>query len=421
MKTSIIVFNHKYGTDLSSSCPVGATAFTAEVVKAFQELGNFKGLILYKRVEGLTHPQLSNINLLWGNYKSITLQFNFQMAAIDIQNSLHDAIIKLNPSQTDNVMVYYQIETLLPFHPQTAPACVTHHGPLAEHFLERNKNDDAAQEAFGSQQKLTILKYWQKAGLNTLRSRKDIHVLSHSNLQGEILEKLDISPEKIHYLSPPIPGNDYPLETIQLEQELERFITTARDANEVIFTTAVARLDYFKNVDMLVSAVLPLLMKGKKVKVLIFGGCANEEASRQKIITQLPDTWQAHFMITKRLTRPQLYTTLHLLKNTGVFVCTSRYETLGITPLEAASIGICTLMPDIRDVEASRYFPDEYRYRYTVNDLTSKLDQILSMHHTKSHQQLFTSIRAATSLAQFKTKLGKIWQQLSEQSPIEVS
>jgi len=49
-------------------------------------------------------------------------------------------------------MLYYQTDTLLGYHPDNLPLCVTHHGPFyedfAHHFLE-----ESASTAFGSQQK----------------------------------------------------------------------------------------------------------------------------------------------------------------------------------------------------------------------------------------------------------------------------
>lgn len=68
-------------------------------------------------------------------------------------------------------------------------------------------------------------------------------------------------------------------------------------------------------------------------------------------------------------------------------MCTSRYETLGITPLEAAMMGVYTITPNSSLVEASMYFSDEDKFDYTPSQLESILRRIYKEKRYVRHLQ----------------------------------
>ena len=61
----------------------------------------------------------------------------------------------------------------------------------------------------------------------------------------------------------------------------------------------------------------------------------------------------------------------------GIFVCPSRFETLGITPLEAALSGVTTLISDAREVEASQYYPARNRFRANIVDIADVAEGLI--------------------------------------------
>ncbi|WP_387689716.1 MULTISPECIES: glycosyltransferase [Photorhabdus] len=100
------------------------------------------------------------------------------------------------------------------------------------------------------------------------------------------------------------------------------------------------------------------------------------------------------------------------MKNKSIFVCTSRYETLGITPLEAALNGVCTIVPNLNLIEAASYFPSEYKFTYNIDSLNEKIISIYEKDLFTSNQQL-QYISSLISKACFEDSMGKAWEEVS--------
>jgi glycosyltransferase involved in cell wall biosynthesis len=185
----------------------------------------------------------------------------------------------------------------------------------------------------------------------------------------ECLVKAGVRKDIIKAICPPILCADVP--EGRLGPALDRFLTL--DADELILISNVARIDYFKNLDLLVDAAIDLLCKGTPLRVLVTGGGAGDADKRHALRRSIPEAFRARILITEKLDQASMLALFERVRGRGMFVCTSRYETLGITPLEAALSGVCTLSPDLDCVEFSRYFPQEYRYPYSVLGLAGKV------------------------------------------------
>ncbi|MBJ3592569.1 glycosyltransferase [Salmonella enterica subsp. enterica serovar Saintpaul] len=176
--------------------------------------------------------------------------------------------------------------------------------------------------------------------------------------------------------------------------------------------TAVARLDYFKNVEMFLQASVKLAETNQSIKILIIGDNQDYDERRENMHNMIPLALKDRCIIHPKLSPIELSSVFTALKKRGVFVCTSRYETLGITPLEAAISGIYTLMPALDSVEASLYFKDEDRFYYDTTELVIKLKRIikLKVYNNTTQQKHIESI---FSTSNFSHSVYNAWNAMS--------
>ncbi|OON81084.1 glycosyltransferase [Streptomyces tsukubensis] len=367
----IVVVNERY-FPASEQVPahVGATSFARSVVRCLQRAGLSAGAILYKRDEELNEPWV-RLERRSGVLCAV-LRFNFDMRDEAVTRAIAEAAQRLLAEQGIDgpSMLYYQTDALLGFHPAEFACCVTHHGPFVTDFIGTFPAV-ATGWAFGNADKALHLLKYQELGLDKVRSSERMFVLQHSNLQRRHLVSRGVDEGRIRAVRPPIPLLE---ETELLEGEaLRAFVDDA----ELLVFTAVARLDYFKNVELLVDAGVQARSRGIPLRILVVGDDRDDDATRERLRARVPMEHRADFMAVGRLSKPQLHALFRWVKSRGVFVCPSRYETLGITPLEAALTGVCTLMTNSDNVEARRFFPASHQFIPTREGLA---DAIEGMH-----------------------------------------
>lgn len=154
-----------------------------------------------------------------------------------------------------------------------------------------------------------------------------------------------------------------------------------------ISVTTVARIDYFKNLEFLITSLIKSLDSGIPLKVLIAGDPKDKGERRVALVNLIPEHLKQHFLIIQTLPQNEWYSLFKLVRNKATFLCTSRYETLGITPLEAAMMGVYTITPNSSLVEASMYFSDEDKFDYTPSQLESILRRIYKEKRYVRHLQ----------------------------------
>ena len=128
----IVVLNYNYFPDSAySASKVGATAFAMSAVQVLKDVHAFCGMILYKRQEDLKWPSITMEPR--NSVLCATVSFHFGMQAMLLENAISTASELLAAGSARPPMLYYQTDTLLDYHPNRLPFCVTHHGP----FLRR--------------------------------------------------------------------------------------------------------------------------------------------------------------------------------------------------------------------------------------------------------------------------------------------
>ncbi|AJE80962.1 hypothetical protein SLNWT_0586 [Streptomyces albus] len=405
----LVVNSNYFPRSRGAAARVGATSFALEAAACLEEAGVFSGVILYKRQEGQRTPTLHPVTR--NGMPCVEMRFNFSMPTGELCRALRRAAEELThraaATATGPPMLYYQTDTLLRYHPRDLPACVTHHGPFFDDFADRFSTQDTFQ-AFGSAEKALHLMRQQERGLLELVAARHIFVMQHSRMQRDYLVGQGMDPARMREVSPPIRPEKVP--SVRPPTGILRFIESA----PLLLCTAVARLDYFKNLDLLISAATELMERGLPVKVLLIGGDECDDVLRKSLVREVPAHHADRFLLTPRLTKGELYAVFRTARRTSVFVCTSRYETLGITPLEAALSGLSTVVPDSRPVEAARFFPADARYEPTANGLVKLIERIASVDLFRRGAELCRLLEGQISVAWFRRDLMRAWRSFSE-------
>lgn len=409
----IIVLNQRYFPDTEfSAAKVGATSFAFSAMSVLQKAGIFAGMILYKRDEGINTPCL--VTQSKSTVPCVTLLFNFLMDWMHIRDAINEATEILTVATYGSkikAILYHQTDTLLAYNPEWLPSCVTHHGPFFDDFASSFSAEEAAM-AFGSCEKAQHLKTFQRIGLEHLRSAKNMFVLQHSSLQRKYLLKHDVEASRIQKLSPPI--NIDRLPRLPLASTRPEIVEFMHKKPSLLLFTAVARIDFFKNIELLVDASVELLGRGLAVRVLIAGDDETERHRREKLLDRVPSAIRTEFMIIPKLSKDCLYALFDEVKDRGIFVCTSRYETLGITPLEASLSSVPTVIANSANVEASTYYPEEYRFIDTIAGLADAIQAFQGSGMSGRGIYLRERIEEHISQEKFEKSMLEAWRVFSD-------
>jgi glycosyltransferase involved in cell wall biosynthesis len=371
----------------------GAAGFALSAAKYLASEELLGGLILYRRDEALSSP-LVRISLSLP-FQSAELRFNFKMSTSALSDALSQAInlLRYNSDMLSlrhnsvSPILYHQSNTLLPFTPTSLPFFVTHHGPFAKEICRLFGKEFATDAFQGGEEKVNHLLNLQARGLTTLRDSERGIALEMSNVQEHILLQHGVSRTKIFRIAPPmiVAGavSDLCVRSSQVDQNIE-------------LITAVARCDRFKNLDLLIDAANYLSKQGINLNLTIFAGSEDEEVYRHKFRLKLTDNLRSRTLIAPRLSHDNLLKYLRRHRYKGIFVCTSVYETFGITPFEAMLSEMVTIVPDepLR-IGVLEYLPHENRFRPTIEGLVSKLKELIETNSliSRSHQQSEQAIR----------------------------
>ena len=339
--------------------------YALRAAEALRRPGLLAGFLLYRRDDGLDRPRLRPVPVL--GYPALELGFHFGM-----DRQALGAVMEAARARLGGGRLYYQTNVLLPFHPPGRPPVVTHHAPFVDHVVEV-MGPGLAEEAFGAgREKLEHLRDNQRLGLEHLvRSRGA--AVEISSIQADYLRAHGVEGRFIHRIHPPLESNA--VNGLSGEgARLRNFI--ARGDSHLVLCTACSRLDAFKNVELFVRAALGLTKSGLDLRALVIGGPPDDGQRRR--LEGLVDGGLAHcFRFSPRVSRDDLAHLLDDLAGRGIFVCPSRYETCGLTPLEAAARGVCTLVADTPDrVEAAMLVPPRHRFTPTVEGLAAVVRQL---------------------------------------------
>ena len=401
---TVVVVNQRYlSAHSGDAAEVGATSFTHQVLRA---LGGHcsLGIILYRRDDLLNIPTIQLQSL--GKHKAVVLGFNFRMPAEVVTDALGMAISRLTLGSAVTPVVYYQSDVLVHYHPPGLLGAITHHGPFVDHF-EEHFSSPAAVRAFGGATKLEHLRRYQRMALARLIQDQNLVAITHSAVQRSELRRQGVPTARLLQVTPPI------------ERAVSPSPATGRrnSTGPPVAFTAVARIDHFKNLELFVDAGVILLKQGMRIRFEVVGGREHDHAEVEALRKRVPTVYQQAFTFAPRVSKVELYELFRRRRHDGVFVCPSRYETLGITPLEAAAHGVATLIVNSPFVEASRYLPERARFEPTAGHLADRLEMIHATSPRQHGRRVRRHVRHHLGPERFAADLRHAWHVIATLGP----
>jgi glycosyltransferase involved in cell wall biosynthesis len=281
------------------------------------------------------------------------LTTSFRLASQLVASSWNQNLLQLP-------LLYYQTSVLLPYAPTEYDVAVTHHSPFVEHVTQL-LGAETAQRAFNwDHPKADHLAIMQSQALRVLATQENVHCLEISILQELFLRECGVPQRRIHRIPQPVGGSGV---NGQLPSPLERVVVNLPSEHpNLAAVTAVSRLDYFKNVELFVDGCCLALRNGDLQCVIVVAGFTHDE-ERERLRSRVPADLAASFTFIPRLERGLLIGSLFpRLAGKAVFVCSSRFDLVPYTVLEAARVNLCTVVPNHGRIGVAQYLPDQYQF-----------------------------------------------------------
>ena len=183
---------------------------------------------------------------------------------------------------------------------------------LYDDFVKRFSPKTAAV-AFGNEQKAHHLRKQQRLGIEYIRSNKNAFVLEHSELQCAYLVRDGVDPSRIRKLTPPINfmSRRY-LSTPNVPALIRRVIF-----NELFLFTAVARLDMFINVELLIDSGVELLRCGLTLNTFVVGDHHCQDAWCFELLHRIPSNLVPPFSPSTQICQRRPLWSIHCGPRTG--------------------------------------------------------------------------------------------------------
>ena len=403
MGRGIIVLNANFApASAAGPFKYGAVGYALRAAEALDRLGLLAGFLLYRRDERLDRPRLLAAPFL--GYPALELGFHFGMGRDVVGAALADARTRL-----DRGRLYYQTNVLLPSthrgspspSPITRPSSTTWSRPWGRAWPKRLSGPGRPSWSTCATASASGSTTWRAAAVRPWRSRRS---------RPATCGRAACGPGPSTGSTLPWSGPAGP--TACRGRARGCGASSPGPGPGLVLCTACSRLDAFKNVELFVEAALRLLKSGLDLRALIVGGLSRDGERRR--LEGLVDEGLAHrFCFAPRVSRDDLAGLLDELAGRGLFVCPSRYETCGLTPLEAAARGVCTLVADTPDrVEAALLVPPGHRFAPTVEGLGAAVRRLAGDGRTPGRGRVLDEGARAGSRA-FDARFVATWRRLT--------
>lgn len=379
----VLTLNSRYiPENCNAGYGAGVVGFSLAVAEQLTEADRFAGFLVYRRDEAIESPRVKRTAVL--GFPAAEVSFHFRMAPALLRGAITGALSGLAHggrrcgSRNSPAVLYHQSNTLLPFNPEHTPFLITHHGPFATEVCERFGLATAVDAFQGSISKVRHLMQTQDQGVRFLASAPQGLALELSGVQASLLKRYGVPATKIVRTAPPIKGMTIHPTGACIHQApgSEHVDGLPRNGTGLHVVSAAARVDAFKNFDELIFAVNRASRDIDNLRLSLYIGDEREEPSRQRIREQLAPQVRKRSTVVARLPHCCLQRLFQVPPPRTVFVLTSRYETLGITPIEAVLAGLPVLVPDRATVGIAEYVSAEWRYEPGIAGLCHKLRQL---------------------------------------------
>jgi glycosyltransferase involved in cell wall biosynthesis len=394
MRDTVLVVNARViPRKVDTAYIYGVVQHALRVAEILTARGHRVGFILYERDETLVAPELF-WHRVFDRYPALTVRFHYGMEPRLISTAFRDSLDAISREWRHRrpPLVYYQTSALLAFAPHDVDIMVTHHGPFVTDVVESIGLELAVRAFEWDHAKIEHLAAVQRIGLDVVRANRRIICAEISPIQVRRLCREGVAPERVMAITQPV---ECPVVTGALPDALQTALALAGP----IVVTAVSRLDQFKNVELFVRGCSAALQCGHVAAALVVGG-SPVDPERDRLVALVPEGLRNRVHFHPRISHESLAGNLfHRLAGRGVFVCSSRFDLVPYTVLEAARAGLCTIVPDLSSVGAREYLPEPFRFPATEQGLAAALVRVSSM--MTAFAPVAAAIRRATDDAAF--------------------
>ena len=406
MKKIVIIMNGKFmPKTMDSHYIYGVVQHALQTAKILSDNNQFGGFIFYERVEEINDVRVTE-KVIYNKYNSVKVSFNFNLSNEVIKHGFIDAVNILKASfQKSELFLYSQTITIAKYLPADYPILITNHGPFALN-VQQAIGKELAEKAFNYEHvKFPFLLKSQKDNIFYVKNMANVFFLEISLIQVEYLKSLGIPKNKIFHINPPL--EEYNSNTTDLHEpiELEQFL---QNNEHPILFTVVSRLDDFKNVELLVSTAARMIENNPSFKVIIIGGEVNDK-NRIKMKSSLKKSISGNFLFVSRVEHQVLIKkVIPLLSDKGIFICTSRFDLVPYTVLEFSRKSIVTFVPNSKYVGAGLYFPNDFKYEYTSQNLEKTINDYLKNGEKNNFYHTYKLIKEKTSNVSYQKRFSEI-------------
>lgn len=366
-QTVVLVLNKRFMPETSGAKYIyGVVQHVMHILTLLECCGVATRFLLYKRDDDLSHPSIK-VNSMLGRVAA-TVEFNFKMQSSYIKQAFANALEQI--TRLDNeIFLYSQSAAVSDLLPEKTPMIMTNHSPFVASVF-RELGTVVGKRAFDwDHPKADFLRHRQEEALNSLIRRQNVSFAEISRIQIDYLRVLKLNEGRLFAMPPPVGGRPVPAPEL-LPPELRRLSKNSADRYALF---PVSRFDYFKDLDLFVKGAARAIEQGVVRAAIVIGSDYGDDT----IITAMKDLEtpiQERFIHLPRQRREVLTRSIFpWIADCGVVACTSRYDLVPYTVLEAILAGAAVVVPESRLVGVSEYVPSNWRYARDPKSLSDAL------------------------------------------------
>lgn len=373
----IVLLNHRYLPDLrGGNFGFGVMCTAIDVVDRLARESRLGGIVLYRRNEGLAAPVLRKERFL--DFDCVVVEFHYAMDKAALKAAFATVFAQVS-GEPEETVIYHQSGALLPYMPEAFRHLVTHHGPFVSEVVAAFGREmaEACFRLRGAA--LDGLHAVQEAGIAALCANPLAVSFEISSVQSRFLASRQVPAGRLLMAPPPIAcRGEAPGLEAGMPSDVRGFLT--RHGERILIFSCAARNDGFKNMALFLKAGLTLMEDSERFFLLICVDGGATERENDALRARVPRHLAHRVLIRSRLRQMELLFLFTAVRRRGIFLFTSRYETLGITPLQAMASGVTVLCPDLPErIGMAEYVQDRFRFAYDAEGIVAAVQTVLHM------------------------------------------
>lgn len=366
-RSVVLVINQRFIPDSKDGAFVyGAVQHTLRIASLLALQNTAVSFCLYRRVDELSQPELSQTEVF--GYPAVAVKFDFKISPRSVKMAFAEAIRVLGDSPMRPIL-YLQSISVADLLPESLPVVITNHSPFVQ-AVNNAIGPELTRLAFNwDHPKESFLLQRQREALEWVLHRSNITFAEISRLQIDYLSELGIDNKRVYAMPPPV-GRPTSILPRLLPYALSRLTD---ELEPRIAMLAVSRFDAFKDLNLFADGAAMAIASGSVDFAVLIGGESKDQNVRE-VTQSLSASLQSRFIHLPRQRHDVLTEAVFpWVARRGIVACTSRYDLVPYTILEAVVAGAPVVVPDSPYVGAGDHVPSSWRYRRNARSLADAL------------------------------------------------